>query len=208
MPIRLLGDAVLRRKAWAIAEQLGWVETFDAECVALTQLQADAFVTLDAELARRGVGVVPTATSEHATTSKLRARRISPAAWWREMRSCAAVDPTEPLCGVPRAPVVVTTPRYVNVDAPDRPDGPQAIRRISGARGGRKQLQIRASRTRRRTIRPCVWFSLSRLSVAVLLRRRPRRRRPRSTSWRRCRTWCATSTRREAGSSASSRRWH
>ncbi|MGH3029103.1 MAG: type II toxin-antitoxin system VapC family toxin, partial [Gaiellaceae bacterium] len=45
MPIRLLGDAVLRRKAWAIAEQLGWPETYDAEYVALTQLQADAFVT-------------------------------------------------------------------------------------------------------------------------------------------------------------------
>src|SRR5215211_6782007 len=53
MPIRLLGDAVLRRRAWRVAEQLGWVETYDAEYVALTQLQADAFVTLDAELARR-----------------------------------------------------------------------------------------------------------------------------------------------------------
>ena len=64
MPIRLLGDAVLRRKAWAIAEQLGWAETYDAEYVALTQLQADAFVTLDADLARRVEGVVPTATIE------------------------------------------------------------------------------------------------------------------------------------------------
>jgi predicted nucleic acid-binding protein len=64
MPIRLLGDAVLRRRAWAVAEQLGWAETYDAEYVALTQLQADAFVTLDAELARRVQGVVPTATIE------------------------------------------------------------------------------------------------------------------------------------------------
>ena len=48
MPIRLLGDAVLRRRAWDVAEQLGWAETYDAEYVALTQLQADAFVTLDA----------------------------------------------------------------------------------------------------------------------------------------------------------------
>ena len=31
---------------------LGWAETYDAEYVALTQLQADALVTLDAELAR------------------------------------------------------------------------------------------------------------------------------------------------------------
>jgi predicted nucleic acid-binding protein len=62
MPIRLLGDAVLRRRAFDIAEQLGWAETYDAEYVALTQLQADAFVTLDAELARRVKGVVTTAT--------------------------------------------------------------------------------------------------------------------------------------------------
>ena len=49
MPIRLLGDAVLRRRAWEVADQLGWASTYDAEYVALTQLQADAFVTLDAE---------------------------------------------------------------------------------------------------------------------------------------------------------------
>ena len=64
MPIRLLGDAVLRRRAWALAEQLGWAETYDAEYVALTQLQADAFVTLDAQLARRVEGIVATATIE------------------------------------------------------------------------------------------------------------------------------------------------
>jgi predicted nucleic acid-binding protein len=61
MRIRLLGDAVLRRRAWELAEQLGWAETYDAEYVALTQLQADAFVTLDPELARRVEGIVPTA---------------------------------------------------------------------------------------------------------------------------------------------------
>ena len=60
MPIRLLGDAVLRRNAWRIAEQLGWAETYDAEYVALTKLQADAFVTLDPELARQAEGVVTT----------------------------------------------------------------------------------------------------------------------------------------------------
>jgi predicted nucleic acid-binding protein len=62
MPIRLLGDAVLRRRAWELAEQLGWAETYEAEYVALTQLQGDAFVTLDADLARRVEGIVPTAT--------------------------------------------------------------------------------------------------------------------------------------------------
>ena len=69
MPISLLGDAVLRRRAWHVAEQLGWAETYDAEYVALTQLQADAFVTLDAELARRVAGIVPTATIEALHTA-------------------------------------------------------------------------------------------------------------------------------------------
>ena len=62
LPIRLLGDAVLRRNAWRIADGLGWAETYDAEYVALTRLQADALVTLNAELARRVEGIVPTAT--------------------------------------------------------------------------------------------------------------------------------------------------
>ena len=48
MPIRLLGDAVLRRRAWEPADQLVWASTYNAEYVALTQLQGDAFVTLDA----------------------------------------------------------------------------------------------------------------------------------------------------------------
>ena len=62
MPIRLLGDAVLRRLAWKLADQLGWAGTYDAEYLALTQLQADAFVTLDKELARRAKQVVTVAT--------------------------------------------------------------------------------------------------------------------------------------------------
>ena len=61
MPIRLLGDAVLRRRAWELADQLGWASTYDAEYIALTQLQADAFVTLDQKLARSVEGIVPTA---------------------------------------------------------------------------------------------------------------------------------------------------
>jgi predicted nucleic acid-binding protein len=62
LPIRLLGDAVLRRRAWDLAERLGWASTYDAEYVALTQLQADALVTLDADLARSVDGIVPTAS--------------------------------------------------------------------------------------------------------------------------------------------------
>jgi predicted nucleic acid-binding protein len=61
MPIRLLGDAVLRRRAWEVADRLGWASTYDAEYVALTQLQADALVTLDDELAHKVAGIVRTA---------------------------------------------------------------------------------------------------------------------------------------------------
>jgi predicted nucleic acid-binding protein len=53
---------VLRRRAWELADELGWASTYNAEYVALTQLQADAFVTLDAELASSVKGIVATAS--------------------------------------------------------------------------------------------------------------------------------------------------
>jgi predicted nucleic acid-binding protein len=62
--IRLLGDRVLQSVAWRIADQLGWSDTLDAEYVALTQLQADAFVTLDATLADAVKGLVTVAPIE------------------------------------------------------------------------------------------------------------------------------------------------
>jgi predicted nucleic acid-binding protein len=49
--IRLLGDRVLQNVAWKFADRLGWSDTFDAEYVALTQLQADALITLDGQFA-------------------------------------------------------------------------------------------------------------------------------------------------------------
>jgi predicted nucleic acid-binding protein len=49
--IRLLGDRVLQQVAWKVADQLGWPNTYNAEYVALTQLQADAFITLDGQVA-------------------------------------------------------------------------------------------------------------------------------------------------------------
>src|SRR5947209_568433 len=49
--IRLLGDRVLQNVAWKVADQCGWPDTFNAEYVALTQLQADALITLDRQLA-------------------------------------------------------------------------------------------------------------------------------------------------------------
>jgi predicted nucleic acid-binding protein len=62
MRIRLLGDAVLQRRAWELADQLGWAQTYNAEYVALTQLQADKFVTLDAKLTGSIEGIVETAS--------------------------------------------------------------------------------------------------------------------------------------------------
>lgn len=64
MKIRYLGDAVLRRRAWDLAEKLGWASTYDTEYVALTQLQAGALVTLDTELARLAEGTVQVASIE------------------------------------------------------------------------------------------------------------------------------------------------
>ncbi len=59
--VRLLGDRVLQRVAWDIAEELSWTDTLTAEYVALTRLHADAFVTLDDALAREVAAVVPVA---------------------------------------------------------------------------------------------------------------------------------------------------
>ena len=62
LKIRLLGDAVLQKVAWDVADRLGWDETYDAEYIALTKLQADAFVTLDKQRARAAQKIVKTAT--------------------------------------------------------------------------------------------------------------------------------------------------
>jgi len=68
LKIRFLGDKVLQRTAWRVADQLGWETTYDAEFVALTQLQADAFVTADDKLARAVSGLVETATIDALST--------------------------------------------------------------------------------------------------------------------------------------------
>ena len=64
LKVRFLGDRVLQRQAWKVADQLGWETTYDAEFVALTQLQGDVLVTADEELARAVSGLVETATIE------------------------------------------------------------------------------------------------------------------------------------------------
>ena len=64
MKVRFLGDKVLQRTAWRVADQQGWETTYDAEFVTLTQLQVDAFVSSDDGLARAVSGLVKTATIE------------------------------------------------------------------------------------------------------------------------------------------------
>ncbi|TBN58395.1 hypothetical protein EYE40_13885 [Glaciihabitans arcticus] len=67
MKIRLLGDRVSRANAWKVATQLDWPDTARAEYVAVALLQADAFVTVDDDLARELDGVVELAPFESLT---------------------------------------------------------------------------------------------------------------------------------------------
>jgi predicted nucleic acid-binding protein len=62
--VRLLGDRVLQQVAWKVAAQLGWSDTFDAEYVALTQLQGDALVTLNADIVTAVANLVSVAPFE------------------------------------------------------------------------------------------------------------------------------------------------
>jgi predicted nucleic acid-binding protein len=64
LQVRLLGDRVLQQVAWQVADELGWNDTFVAEYVALTELQADALVTRDTSLARAARKVVAVATMD------------------------------------------------------------------------------------------------------------------------------------------------
>jgi predicted nucleic acid-binding protein len=69
LKVRFLGDKVLQRQAWKVADQLGWETTYDAEYVALTMLQADAFVTSDTGLAQAASSLVEVATVDALRTS-------------------------------------------------------------------------------------------------------------------------------------------
>jgi hypothetical protein len=61
LKVRLLGDRVSRRLAWRIAREHGLRSIAEAECLALTRLQADALVTVDPAARARAQGVVPIA---------------------------------------------------------------------------------------------------------------------------------------------------
>ena len=58
LKVRYLGDAVLRCRAWALAAVMGLASTYPAEYVALTELQADALITDDEDLAFRAAPFV------------------------------------------------------------------------------------------------------------------------------------------------------
>jgi predicted nucleic acid-binding protein len=58
--IRLLGDRSLQDHAWRIATKLNWPDTYQAEYIALTQLQADALATGDNKLAAAARAFVET----------------------------------------------------------------------------------------------------------------------------------------------------
>ena len=60
--VRLLADRVSRRVAWQLAREHGLHSTVDAEYLAVTRLQADAFVSVDAAARARAAGVVPVGT--------------------------------------------------------------------------------------------------------------------------------------------------
>jgi predicted nucleic acid-binding protein len=58
---RLLGDRGSRGMAWTLARRHDRLSLHDAECLAVTKLQADALVTVDRQLAALADGIVPTA---------------------------------------------------------------------------------------------------------------------------------------------------
>ena len=68
LKVRFLGDKVLQWQAWKVADQLGWETTYEAEYVALTQLQADAFVTSNRKPAKAVADLVETATVDALRT--------------------------------------------------------------------------------------------------------------------------------------------
>lgn len=69
--MRLLGDRVSRRTAWKIAREHAWESTYDAEYVAIAKLQADALVTVDADLAAKAENIVPLAPLQALTAAAL-----------------------------------------------------------------------------------------------------------------------------------------
>jgi len=68
LKMTLLGDRMSRKTAWKIAREQDWDTTYYAEYLAVTRLQADALITIDAALATKANGLVPLAGIETLTT--------------------------------------------------------------------------------------------------------------------------------------------
>ena len=67
----------MQRRAWLVADELGWPSTHETEHIAPTVLQADALLTLDPTLTEAAAGFVETAPlaallSEYASMSSMR----------------------------------------------------------------------------------------------------------------------------------------
>lgn len=69
MHIRFLGDRSLEDRAWRLATELNWPDINQIQYVALTQLQADALVTLDDSLAAAARAFVRTASLDDVLRS-------------------------------------------------------------------------------------------------------------------------------------------
>ena len=65
--VRLLGDRVSRRVAWQLAREHGLDSTAEAEYLAVTQLQADLFVSVDPAARARAKGIVPLGAVDQLT---------------------------------------------------------------------------------------------------------------------------------------------
>ncbi len=61
LKMRLLGDRVSRRTAWQLARERRWESLRPAEYLAIAELQADAFVTVDPDMAGMAENLVPIA---------------------------------------------------------------------------------------------------------------------------------------------------
>jgi predicted nucleic acid-binding protein len=71
LQVRLLGDRSLQDRAWRIAAKLNLPDTYQAEYIALTQLQADALATADKKLADAAGAFVQVVTPAEILRSSL-----------------------------------------------------------------------------------------------------------------------------------------